>query len=90
MCEGCWNVDVMEKKLKSGDLSCIGEDMLQMTVAELKTNVEHLWNETGQTEFRVFSESVPACQKDRISWNAIPHKGIPNQTKITVSFISQL
>jgi len=84
MCLGCWDVDKQEEKLKNNIEVCTGEEMLVMSLEELKGKLVSEWMETKKTHFRVFKQAVPEIKSNTHSWQV---SALNQQTKIHVNFI---
>ncbi len=87
MCGACWDADVMEDKLKKGDLSCTGLDMETLTVAELRGLITEEWVKTRKHMFRVYKKAVPEVTGDSISWLATHPTILSMRQKVTVKFL---
>ncbi len=87
MCGACWDVDVMEAKIKSGDISCTGSDMETLTLEQLKSLLTQEWAKTDKHLFRVYKKAVPEVTEDTISWLA-RHPTIHSvRQKVTVNLL---
>ena len=69
MCESCWNVQAFEAKKQNQEV-CDGEQMIKMTIEELKSNLIQEWAKTHETNFQVFKKAVPDLKVDQFSFFA--------------------
>jgi len=67
MCNSCWNVKTFEAKKRNNE-NCDGDDMVVMSLDELKMNLTQEWLETSQTHFDVFKKAIKDASEDEITF----------------------
>jgi hypothetical protein len=67
MCESCWNVQAFEAKKRTQEI-CDGEQMIKLSIDELKSNLIQEWARTHETNFQVFKKAVPELNVDQFSF----------------------
>lgn len=87
MCGTCWDADVMEEKIRSGDTSCTGLDMKQLSRNELIYSLTEAWKETRKNCFRIYKEAVPSIKEETISWMVDDPQNMGTKQKVTAKFI---
>ena len=87
MCGACWDADVMEEKVRSGNNSCTGLDMETMSLDKLKYFLTQEWLKTNKNQYRVYKKAVPETKENMISWTAATPDKHGVKGHLTVSFI---
>lgn len=86
MCLQCGSAEKMAEKLKMG-ITCNGEEMFTMTLAELKDKIFHEWIETEKTDFRIFKKGILGIQKDSITWKVSSPINAKKTAMLRIHFI---
>ncbi|MCH9613028.1 MAG: hypothetical protein S4CHLAM102_15290 [Chlamydiia bacterium] len=85
MCYQCWDADKKDiMNAQFGSESCEGEEMLKMSVEEMKQSLTVEWIVSGKEKFRVFKEAVTNACDEIISWTA-KHPKINNGQETTLT-----
>ena len=67
MCNSCWNVKTFEAKKRNNE-NCEGDDMVIMSLDELKMNLTQEWLETSETHFDVFKKAIADASLDEFTF----------------------